>query len=174
MLTMPWSKKMRLEHRLAGLCLLAALLGITGCPRGLTPPEDDSVDLVSQGATLTSFNYTDRAINDITVDGVWGGGADAYSASGGAAGLLAPRDRTRQHSVKVRWEVDDVYDVATNRYLEPTEPPEQHEATLPIKFPYPEKIEFLILHFYPNGQVEAEFTERMPEPRIPPPEGFSR
>lgn len=134
----------------------------------------DEVDLVQQGVTITSYNYTDRALNDITVDGVWAGGARAYSFSGRAAGLLAPKDRSRQHSVKVRWDVGSKYDLATNRYPDEAPPMEPHEVLVPIKFPYPQQVEHLILHFYPDGHVEAELTESMPEPRIPAPEGFRR
>lgn len=152
--------------------VLMGLLVVAGCQFPFADSKDDEVDLVNQGVTITSYNYTDRALNDVTVDGVWTGGAHAYSLGGGAAGLLAPKDRSHQHSVKVKWEVQDYYDVKTNRYLRPAPRPESHEALVPIDFPYPERMNYLILHFYPDGHVEAELTERMPEQRIPPPEGF--
>lgn len=156
--------------------LAAALfLTLAACQAGpsSTNSEDD-MSLVSRGVTITSYNYTDRALNDITVDGAWSGGADAFSMSGSAAGLMAPEDRTKQHSVTVRWDVGSQYDLATNSYPEAAPPMEPHEATVPIEFPYPEHIEYLTLHFYPDGHVEAEFSDGTPERRIPQPEGFRR
>lgn len=167
-----WSN--RAARGVVGGIILGAAMILAACHATGNNGSEDEMDLVSQGVTISSYNYTDRALNDIVVDGAWSGGADAFSMSGSAAGLMAPRDRTRQHSVEVRWDVGSRYDLATNRYPDKAPPMEPHEATVPIRFPYPEQIENLVLHFYPDGHVEAEFAEFVPPPRVAAPEGFRR
>lgn len=156
------------------ICMVLALSWLPACSRekGYETMADDPDLLVNNGVTIIPFNYTEYAINDITVDGVWAGGVDVFSGGGGAAGLLKPRDRSRQHSVKVEWDVGSHYDLASNRYQSEKPLQVHHRAMVPIKFPYPDEFEVLALHFYPDGHVEADFTGMFPEPRVAPPSGF--
>lgn len=127
---------------------------------------------ISRSLTTLSYNYTGRYIGDVVVDGAWTGGADAYGMGGGAQGLLAPSDRNRQVILKVSWVVADDYDVATNTYTR--RPDEQKQAVVEVARPYPKNPSYLILHFYPDGHVEAEMEADRPKRRIPPPVGYHR
>lgn len=122
---------------------------------------------------LFAFNYTERYLIHITVDGVWMGGADAYTNGGSAMGPRPPRNRNKQHSIEVHWQLSGLYDMKTDTYSRA--PLENRSATVPIKFPYPENPNELILHFYPDGHVEAEMIDQKENVfdfrRIPIPEG---
>ncbi|MBV2208390.1 MAG: DUF3304 domain-containing protein [Thermomonas sp.] len=108
--------------------------------------------------SLFAFNYTDRSILDITVDGMWLGGASAYTNGGSAMGPKPPRNMNKQHTIKVHWRPSSRYDLKTNRYVRGEVQP-SHDAVVPIKFPYPDNPSELVLHFYPDGHVEAEMVD---------------
>ncbi len=125
--------------------------------------------------TLFAFNYTDRAILDITVDGMWLGGASAYTNGKSAMGPRAPRDRSRPHSVDVTWSISaSYYALGSNKYIDDGELVSR-QASVPLKLPYPDDPNMLLLHFYPDGRIEAELIARQDDKfdfrRIPIPEG---
>ena len=136
---------------------------VSGCAGAQTP---------GRSVTTLTYNYTGRYIGDVVVDGAWTGGADAYGMGGGAQGLLAPSDPNRQVVLKVKWVVADDYDVATNAYTR--RPDEQKQASVEVARPYPPNPSYLVLHFYPDGHVEAELEADRPKRRIPPPPGYHR
>lgn len=144
---------------------LGGLATLAGCATAQTG---------GRGVAATAFNYTNRYIRDILADGAWIGGVDAYGGSGGktAQGLLAPSDPNRKVVLKVEWVVADVYDVPTNKYTRM--PDEKHSSDVPVAWPYPAAPEYLALHFYPDGRVEAELVEGRPKRRIPYPTGYQR
>jgi hypothetical protein len=125
-----------------------------------------------RSVTTLTFNYTERYIGDVVVDGAWTGGADAFGMGGGAQGLLAPSDPNRVAVLKVKWVVADLYDVAANKYSR--RPDESHEASVEVARPYPTNPSYLVLHFYPDGHVEAELEADRAKRRIPPPAGYHR
>lgn len=142
---------------------LGGLAALAGCATAQTGGRS-----VSTGF----FNYTNRYIGDLVVDGAWIGGADAYGMRAYAQGLLAPSDPNKKAVLKVEWIVADVYDVQTNKYTRM--PDEKHIANVPVAWPYPKNSRLLILHFYPDGHVEAELEVDQPKRRIPPPAGYKR
>jgi len=150
--------------------LVMAVL-LAGCAVALAKSREPTRPL-----TLFAFNYTDRSILDIRVDGVWMGNADAYTNGSGAMGPRAPRNRNKAHSIEVTWRVSGRYDMATDTYSRM--PVEEKEAIVPLGFPYPEDPNMLLLHFYPDGRVEAELIDRKDNHfdfrRIPIPEGHKR
>lgn len=150
-----WSKGMDgIKPFLIVVGLLAVLAAVlAGCAAAKAKNKDQV-----QFLTLFAFNYTDRYLWDITVDGMWMGPSSAYTNGGSAMGPRPPSKRNKQHTVRVRWELSDRYDLATNKYIE-VGPLEQREADVPLRFPYPEHPNMLVLHFYPDGHVEAELTE---------------
>lgn len=145
------------------LLKLLGLSALTGCASAR-----------GEGRSVTSFayNYTSRYIGDIVIDGVWMGGADAFGNGGGAQGLLAPKDPNRPVLLKVKWVVADDYDVATNKYTR--RPDEPKEASVELSRPHPLNPSYLVLHFYPDGHLEAELEPGRPKRRIPPPQGYHR
>lgn len=145
---------------------LAFVLALGGCSAVMSADE-------SRAVTTVKYNYTDRYIGDVTVNGAWTGGVDAHGGGGNLAqGILAPRDKTKPHSVKVRWVVGSLYHVESDTYER--RQPESKEAEVKIAMPYPEYPKYLMLHFYPDGHVEAELTERIPDRRLPQPKGYHR
>lgn len=150
--------------------LLVVAVVLAGCAVALAKGRGQTKAL-----TLFAFNYTDRGILDIRVDGMWMGDASAYVNGGGAMGPRAPRDRTRQHSVEVEWDVSaSYYDLSANKYITDAELVSRR-ATVPLALPYPDDPGMLLLHFYQDGRVEAELIERGSNHfdfrRIPIPEG---
>jgi hypothetical protein len=126
-----------------------------------------------RSVSIAKFNYTDRYIGDVIVDGAWTGGVDAFGGGSKLAqGLLAPSGSDRVAVLKVKWVVADLYDVAANKYSR--RPDESHEASVEVARPYPTNPSYLILHFYPDGRVEAELEADRPKRRIPPPAGYHR
>jgi Protein of unknown function (DUF3304) len=137
---------------------------ISGC--AATEPTGRSVNTVV-------INYTDRYIAEVAVNGTWAGAADAYSGEGNRVqGLLAPSDPNRQVVLKVKWIVSGRLDFSTNRYVEL--PVEEKSASVEVARPFPANPSYLILHFYPDGHVEAELEADRPKRRIPPPPGYPR
>jgi hypothetical protein len=145
--------------------LTAMALGVlSGC--GKAQPEGRSVSTVK-------FNYTDRYIGDVIVDGAWTGGVDAYGGgSKMAQGLLAPSDPDRIVVLTVKWSVGSFYSVAANSYTRA--PIEEKSAKVEVTRPYPANPSYLVIHFYPDGHVEAELEPGRPTRRIPPPSGYHR
>lgn len=155
-----------------GGALLALAVLLAGCMSVAAQKKGGSK---SRSLTLFAFNYTDRYLMNITVDGMWMGGASAYTNGKSALGPRPPRNRAEQHTVDVAWEISaSYYDLETNKYVEDGELVRK-SATIPIKFPYPTNPEKLVLHFYPNGRVEVELTDATENVfhfrRIPIPEG---
>lgn len=154
---------------------IAALLAVTlltGCAIAAANHREQP-----RALTLFAFNYTDRAILDITVDGMWMGSASAYTNGKSAMGPRRPRDLSRPHSVGVTWNISaSYYDLATNKYVDDGGLVTK-QAQVPLKFPYPENPGMLLLHFYPD-RVEAELIDRQDNVfdfrRVPIPEGHRR
>ncbi len=142
---------------------LGSLATLTGCATAQTG---------GRGVSTGFFNYTNRYIGDVMVDGVWIGGGDAYGMRAYAQGLLAPSDPNKKAILKVEWNVGSTYDVASDSYTR--EPIEKHAANVPVAWRYHKNPRLLILHFYPDGHVEAELEEDQPKRRIPPPTGYQR
>lgn len=156
---------------LVWIVVLVAAVTLAGCAVALAKNRGQTRPL-----TLFAFNYTDRAILDITVDGMWLGSASAYTNGKTAMGPRAPRDGSREHSVNVTWRISGLYDMATDTYSRM--PVEERQASVPLKFPYPDDPKELILHFYSDERVEAELIGRQENPfdfrRVPIPEGHRR
>lgn len=140
------------------------LAAVSGCAQA--QPKSRSVSTVK-------FNYTDRYIGDVVVDGAWTGGVDAYGGGSGLAqGLLAPSDANRKVLLKVKWRLSGLYDIASNTYARL--PVEEFTAEVPVAWPYPANPSYLVLHFYPDGHVEAELEADRPKRRVPQPPGYHR
>lgn len=127
----------------------------------------------SRSISVDQYNYTDRYIGDITVNGVWAGSVGAYEGGGSRVqGLLAPRESNGKIVLKVKWIVGSYYSVENNSYTRA--PAEQRSADVELPTPYPPDADLLVLHFYPDGHVEAELTGNRRNRRIPPPPGYHR
>jgi Protein of unknown function (DUF3304) len=127
----------------------------------------------NRSVSTVKFNYTERYIGDVTVDGVWTGGVDAFGGGGSRVeGLMAPADLSRSAVVQVKWIVSGRLDFSTNRYIEL--PLEKKQAAVEVAMPYPANPSYLVVHFYPDGHVEAELEADRPKRRIAQPAGYPR
>lgn len=149
-----------------GIILLVVMMAVAGC--AVAKGRDKSNYL-----TLFAYNYTDRYILDITVDGMWMGGADAYTNGGSAMGPKPPRDLSKRHNVTVKWRVSGLYDMKSDQYKRM--PVVERSEVISLKYPYPPDPNMLLLHFYPDGHVEAELVGKQQNHwemrRLPIPEG---
>ena len=137
---------------------------VSGCAGAETP---------GRSVSTVKFNYTDRYIGDVIVDEAWTGGVDAFGGGGKLAqGLLAPSDPNRQVIVKVKWSVGSYYSIADDSYTRA--PIEEKSAQVEVARPYPPNPSYLVLHFYPDGHIEAELEADRPKRRIPAPPGYQR
>lgn len=151
----------RLRRTLLSVAALAPFLG--ACAMAKPEPSSRSV-------TIVAFNYTNRYVADISVNGVWAGGANAFSGGGGAEGLTAPMQATAPIVLRVQWRLSGLYNIESNTYTRL--PSTSHEAEVTVAMPAPYNPRMLVLHFYPDGRVEAELEAHNPRRRIPPPQGY--
>ena len=141
---------------------LLGLAALSGCASARGESRSVSVD---------EYNYTDRYIGDITVNGVWTGGVGAYRGGGKRVqGIMAPRETSKKIVLKVKWNVGSYYSIESNSYTRAPIEPRAADVELPT--PYPPDADLLVLHFYPDGHVEAEMTGNRKNRRIPAPDGL--
>lgn len=144
----------RLGRRLMlALAVMGMALASAGCARQVAKGTPTSPYL-----TIFAFNYSDRYLHDARVDGRWLGGVQAYTDSGSVMGPLAPRGN-KPIVLNVKWSLSGRYDLKTNTY-EKVGPLEPKSAQVTVRQPYPEDPRTLLLHFYPDGRVEAELVAR--------------
>jgi len=125
----------------------------------------------SRSVSIDQYNYTDRYIGDITVNGVWAGGVGAYRGGGKRVqGLMAPRQTDKKIVLKIKWNVGSYYSIESNTYTRAAIEPRSADIELPT--PYPSDADLLVLHFYPDGHVEAEMTGNRKNRRVPAPDGL--
>jgi len=153
----------------AVLCLLMAV----ACTTSAAPKTGKK----SPYLTLFAFNYSDRYVADIVVDGRWMGGADPFTNSGSAMGPKAPRG-TDSLELDVSWGDGGEYDLQKRSYREGTMRSGRSRASVTVQKPYPSDPSELILHFYQDGHVEAELLgrggDRWALRRVPIPTGHPR
>jgi hypothetical protein len=146
------------------LLKLFGLAALSGCAQAQTK---------SRSVSTYCFNYTDRYIDRVFVDGVFAGIANAYGGEGSSVeGLLAPSDTNRVAVLSISWELSGLYDVEGNNYTRV--PIERYQTKVEVARPFPPNPDSLVLHFYPDGHVEAELGAGRVKWRIPRPAGYHR
>lgn len=114
---------------------------------------------------LVGYNYTDREIEDYSIDGVGGGHIRKSSPTSGGGGttccvrLLKELNGTIQ--VKVRWQVDGCRYLIKD--LDGNSEAARHffyrEEEVSVTIPPGKTIAYLETHFYPNGRPQVRLTE---------------
>jgi hypothetical protein len=130
-------------------CLLSGL-ALSGCKK-------DPYMLAIMG-----YNYTDRAIADLSVNGAWG--ADVFLSTPTAGGgktvccVAMDRDTKTPFWVTVKYQMAPLEAYPPRRVIEPAGPyrTEKVEVTGPI----PPDPGYLEIHFYPDGHIEAAVSGR--------------
>jgi hypothetical protein len=160
------------RREVVALALLA--LAVAGCDAGGHNEAAPQAVPIGKpvGLTITSYNYTNRYIDQFFVNGAGGGNVFVSTESSGGGkgtccvmytpGLPPPK------TVRVRWQAsgclyyykgsDGTPFSRTHSYFK-----EADAAVDPHVPAHPANFE---VHFYPDGHVEAAITESMSEPRL--------
>jgi hypothetical protein len=168
--------------------ILAVLLALAGCKPAAGP-----LPMVSEAAAagasaasqpwrkagppkkynlgIAGYNYTNRYIDSFWVEGSWGGNLDVSGPGtiGGGTCCVAWSDATRlPTTVKVRWVSGGCMRQVTNSYGESRSVPQHYftEREVPLKGPLPPEPNYIEVHFYPDGHVEAAITASPSEARL--------
>ncbi len=148
------------------LVMMMLVMAISGC-RTNAAKSDKPIFM-----GLFGFNYTDRYLRFVRVDGNYLGGLNAY-LNGGSSSMGRRKFNGKPVTVRVTWEEGNHYDLVTNKHVTDGHAL-RREALVDVKFPYPKDATTLVLHFLPDGMVEAELVvgmgaiwkaRRMPVPK---------
>lgn len=158
------------------LCLiLLAFQSLTACnaregsssAKDLARPAGSWVSL-----TLTGYNYTNRYIDDFSVNGNGGGNLFVSSPRGGGGGSVCCVDYITgidDWKVIVRWQ-SDACTFNNSKYEDGRRRYQIHsffkEVEVQVDRKIPSKPRYLEVHFYPDGHVEATLTETSSLPRL--------
>lgn len=122
--------------------------------------------------TLTGYNYTDRYINQFSVNGNGGGNlfvSSPTSGGGGSACCVRYRAGVEEWKLRVRWQAG-ACKFNTNKYDDGREWSDVHsfykEVDIYVDPKVSDRPAYLEVHFYPDGHVEAAVTEHSSPPRL--------
>jgi hypothetical protein len=122
---------------------------------------------------LVGYNYTDRDIDDYSVDGAGGGSVILSSLTSGGSGVTCCVKLSKNSSgplrVMVRWQINGCrYLIRDDRsgeadsvrhfYHNEVEVVVQRDASINPKY--------LETHFYPDGTVQVQLVEHKSQPRL--------
>ena len=114
------------------------------------PPSHEPISLEING-----FNYTDLYIDNFSVNGNGGGNVYVSSPTSGGGGSTCCASWFRNMTVPMRLEITWTRD--RKRWCTR----EVHTTG-----PTPANPRHLAVHFFPDGHIEAELTEDLPEPKL--------
>lgn len=134
------------------LALLMLTVAVAGCAAKVA--KDDKPIFMR----LFGFNYTDRYLRFVRVDGNYLGGLNAY-LNGGSSSMGRRKFNGNPVAIRVTWEEGNHYDLVTNKHVTDGHAV-RREALVDLKYPYPKGATTLVLQFLPDGAVEAELVMR--------------
>lgn len=155
--------------------LLAMALLASGCNRSAATSTKDSGAYFEDSdrrynLAIVGYNYTSRYIATFSVDGNGGGNIMVSSpTSGGSGSSCCASYSSSVKMVSVRWQADAcLFTVRSNVAKE--EGDEIHifykEMTVPVMKSFVTTPNFMEVHFYPDGKVEAAVTDNESSPRL--------
>lgn len=128
--------------------------------------------------SIVGYNYTDRYIDSFTVNGAGGGNIFVSSASSGGGGIECcvrlNTSNARFSRVRVRWQAGGCTYLTRSRISGETFEnifPYFREADVKINVRAKANPGQLEIHFYKDGSVVAELTERLSQPHVALDEG---
>ena len=140
----------------------------SGGKAATTPPPS----IESHTLTILGYNYTNRYIDQFSVNGAGGGNMSVStptSSGGGGTCCAVWVDGTPLPvTMHVRWVADYCIDILTSRYGEKHRVPQSFfkEADVVFNGPVPSDPHNLEVHFYPDGHIELAITSMASEPRL--------
>ena len=127
---------------------------------------------VKRELAIVGYNYTAKHINSFDVGPVGGGNVHLSSETGGGGGIVCCFSFQRDvgsRTINVEW-TDSIckYNVAThsNGTTTFTIQRELRKSSVKIATPVPRDLQYLEIHFYPDGTVRAAISETISPPRI--------
>ncbi|MFL6657178.1 MAG: DUF3304 domain-containing protein [Massilia sp.] len=170
---------MKFFKKLASLIFLCAFLPALGaCNENSSPaPDETKIEAAKPRGTevnlsLTGYNYTNRYINDFSVNGQSGGNIYVSGPSGGGGGdvcCVGYVIGARIWNLRVRWQIDGC------RFDEHTDSAGQElfqlysfykEVEVKVDTTKTDRPHYLEVHFFPDGHLEAILTEHLSPPRL--------
>jgi hypothetical protein len=164
---------------LLGLSAALAQSGCEGKPRGgqaeLQTSAERSEGKTPDGTllhlTLTGYNYSNRYIDQFSVNGNGGGNLFVSGPTSGGGGSICCVRRVKgaTRPVKVRWQSSacmysekassgsEVFSRIHNYFT---------EAQVEVTFDNSDHPKYFEVHFYPDGHVEAAMTKEASNPRL--------
>lgn len=121
---------------------------------------------------IVGYNYTNRSIGSLSIDGQGGGNIHVSSPTSGGGGIVCCalyHPDAKITKVRVRWQSDGCYfsrqysmskqmhDVLYRFYKEQDAPLEVLAASDP---------QYMEVHFYPDGSIKAAITSELSLPRL--------
>lgn len=141
--------------------LLVALLVLGACNKPKTdaqangPPAEPEIRIERVQLGINGFNYTDLYIDSFEVHGVGGGNLRVSSPDSGGGGVTCCLTWVKGGSfpteLKIAWTRDG------KRWC---------RGKAVLKGPEPANPEYLGIHFFPDGHIEAELTEHLADPKL--------
>ena len=119
--------------------------------------------------SVTGFNYTDQDIGNFSIDYAGGDMLGAFEWGGDVCCVSVSRGRPLPWSFHVRWAADFCeFTTEPNMYGETFDGYQHFYKETDVKFrgPVPKDPSFVAAHFYPDGHVDIDVTERPPKPRL--------
>jgi hypothetical protein len=166
-------------HRFAKLICIVLIPGLAACrgqefavnEAGLKTDQETPLDLIG-------YNYTDRHINDYSVNGQGGGPIRVSSRTSGGGGIVccAPLllNGNRSVFVRVRWQFGGclylMKSTISGQSFEYTHP-FYKEVDVEVQRAAGMNPNHLETHFYPDGSIQVFVTEDMSLPRVALDEG---
>ncbi len=122
---------------------------------------------------LVGYNYTDRHISAYSINGAGGGHINLSSPTSGGSGVACcarvSKKTLEPILIKVRWQVDGCKTVESNPRTGASAEIKHFfykEAEITIPPTAIERQRYFETHFYPDGSVQVNLTQRASEPRI--------
>ncbi len=171
-------KRLALPRGLLLLSLMLIVLFFSACKaqtsdaNAADQPRKKAPIGTAVGLTLVGYNYTNRYIDEFSVDGVGGGNLFVSGPTSGGGGDVCCVDivsGAHARKVKIRWQADAcTYDERT------WSNGEKHsdiysffkEVEVQVDPHIPDFPAYFEVHFYPDGHVEAAITEHASPPRL--------
>ncbi len=148
------------------------VMAVTGCDaREASTANEFAAPREPVGLTLSGYNYTNRYIDQFSVNGNGGGNLHVSTVTSGGTNVCcvsytpgAPAPKT----VKVKWVASGCTYIETKRsdYISTRAHHFFKTLDVPVDPHVPAHPGYFEVHFYPDGHVEAAITEHQSDGRL--------
>jgi hypothetical protein len=156
----------------------SALVGISGCEARIGPGEkigqEDGVKRIGSevGLTLTGYNYTDKYIDEFSVNSLSGGNlyvSDSVNGGGGSTCCVGYITGVEDWKIPIRFHVGScTYDTQPDSTGKMFSRTHNFYKTVEVQVDknIPPRPSYFEVHIYPDNHVEAVVTEKSSSARL--------